>query len=811
MRRSRILPAVFLCVCLILSYSGFILALGDETNLTQDTGPDETIPSLESPGENSVESDPGGMNEADNTGLDDGDEGSMDQGGESGSDIGYTGGDSGSSSDIDSGENGSEGFSPEEDAGDTNGSQENFDNNGEMTIDVEYLEDIPSGEEDQNLTGGYSHVDLLENTSTESGSGMNDQTNQTEEMDDQSNPDSADTPGAAINNSTGTSDGAEPVDISNGTTSLPDIIVNGGETVEVLDERTGSGIVSLGEIVISASGIALNASHCSSDYCFTGDYSNGNITILAAGDYYLTDNLDTDGESFTIQISSSGVTLDGNGKAVSGWMSGSGIEIDRGAHNVTISNFGTISGFDTGIESWADDTSIQNNIVSDNFRGIYAAGNNAVIEGNNAHDNYIQGMQISGDNILVRNNSIKENGAIGIESQGRYARISENILKDNSDTGIYSGGRNSTIADNTIETGSNAGIESDGDNAIIRNNSVKGYSDGINSEGDATTINGNNLTRNYRGLYVAGSGSHITDNRIVKNQYGIAFSDNTEATITGNKIINNSVGLRLIADDGQGSGLISDNYLGNAVNVGGLGNASIYSWNQVSPTRGTNIAGGPFLAGNYWSNTEGTGWSDTRNKTVTGYSTNPYEISAGVYDYTPLVKVDNSTPAPTPPPGGGTGGGFWSQDYDNDVYNESSSDDYSHPEDTNRSSLLPVNIIITGAVFRPGDLSHGRMLELTLQNIGTVQLPSEARIILSPENRLALEVGTLTPEYRGKEYGIIVPLEIPSEPGEYRYTYQPEQVTTDPDTGEEVRYSAGYLNTFMVTVSEDGSAGVAIV
>ncbi|MDD1724221.1 MAG: hypothetical protein LUQ07_03730, partial [Methanospirillum sp.] len=102
-------------------------------------------------------------------------------------------------------------------------------------------------------------------------------------------------------------------------------------------------------------------------------------------------------------------------------------------------------------------------------------------------------------------------------------------------------------------------------------------------------------------------------------------------------------------------------------------------------------------------------------------------------------------------------------------------------------------------------------IALTLQNTGTVTLPPQARISLVPENLLAGTVGELNATSRsGGEFNTSFPLHIPTNPGEYVYVFQPEQVTTNVSSGEPVYVTAGYLNRFTVTVPSSGDAGVAI-
>ncbi len=95
-------------------------------------------------------------------------------------------------------------------------------------------------------------------------------------------------------------------------------------------------------------------------------------------------------------------------------------------------------------------------------------------------------------------------------------------------------------------------------------------------------------------------------------------------------------------------GAIFDNYFGSSVNVNGTGQIGNFVWtNPKGPTARENIRYGPYIAGNYWSNPDGKGWSDMQEPSVTGYSQVPYEVmpGQGVYDTAPLVRMGHNVPS----------------------------------------------------------------------------------------------------------------------------------------------------------------------
>lgn len=103
-------------------------------------------------------------------------------------------------------------------------------------------------------------------------------------------------------------------------------------------------------------------------------------------------------------------------------------------------------------------------------------------------------------------------------------------------------------------------------------------------------------------------------------------------------LLNNTAAIYLKNESNGGNGSIFTNFFGDLKIIDGDGNAGQFTWtNPVGPQPGTSVVGGPYVAGNYWSGPNGTGWSDLQPSNPNGYVTTHYMVSSGVNDTTPLV------------------------------------------------------------------------------------------------------------------------------------------------------------------------------
>ncbi|HYN44928.1 MAG TPA: NosD domain-containing protein [Candidatus Limnocylindrales bacterium] len=155
------------------------------------------------------------------------------------------------------------------------------------------------------------------------------------------------------------------------------------------------------------------------------------------------------------------------------------------------------------------------------------------------------------------------------------------------EAGIKVISNNNTLRDNNVLNNSYAGIvlESSRNNTLIRNNASNNNGIGIylNKSGN-NTLSANNVSNNINGIRLDSSNNNTlnSNNANSNNEFGITLRSSRT-----NKIYNN--------------------IFNNANNVQFVG-SNTGTWNTTRQI-GTNIIGGSYLAGNFWANPDGTGFS----------------------------------------------------------------------------------------------------------------------------------------------------------------------------------------------------------
>jgi len=305
---------------------------------------------------------------------------------------------------------------------------------------------------------------------------------------------------------------------------------------------------------------------------------------------------------------------------------------------VNISGFCMINSggteIDAGIDVCSNFNSISGNTVSNNCNGIGLSSfsNYNTISGNTVSNNSDIGMCLS----YTNSNNIDNNKLINNDVNIYLLNSNDNNITYNNITsdkwGIWLGSSNdNNILDNTI-----ANITYDGvsvlyssNNTIMSNIITDCNGEGVNLyHSSFNTINENTITKNNYNdgvKLVSSNNNMIIFNNVSNNKNGIYLASSVNNSVMGNSVnSNNWYGLYVVTSIGN---TIYNNYFNN-VNNFYSGENNI--WN-INKTLGTNIIGGPYLGGNYWS--------DYNGYDVDGDGIGDVLIPYGPGDYLPLTNV----------------------------------------------------------------------------------------------------------------------------------------------------------------------------
>ncbi len=369
--------------------------------------------------------------------------------------------------------------------------------------------------------------------------------------------------------------------------------------------------------------------------------------IDSPGYYVLANDIINSSETYCIQIASSDVIFDGNGHLIDGVGSGYGIYVYGSTFNpytnITVKNV-TVTDWNYGIYFYgvSNGSIIGSTAVSNGLGISIYSSNNITIAGNSANQNRGDGIRVYSSN----NNTIANNNASLNDVDGIYLYSSENntVAYNNAsscNTGIYIYySSNNSVTENEANSNSWYGVYIRySDNNFVGSNSMKRCKQGLYlNYADSNIVAANIISSNsWDGMYIAYSEKNtVASNEISANgRHGIWLYSSNNNTLLRNKIEDNGE-----SDNGYGiyfsssaSNLIYNNIFSNENNVGF--SATVNSWN-VTKTEHINIAGGPYMGGNYWSGPDGysDACSDADND---GICDIPYKLDEDNIDYLPLT------------------------------------------------------------------------------------------------------------------------------------------------------------------------------
>jgi parallel beta-helix repeat protein len=261
----------------------------------------------------------------------------------------------------------------------------------------------------------------------------------------------------------------------------------------------------------------------------------------------------------------------------------------------------------------ADYSVIDNLVLSHTIKnvGLYLVATTYANISNSIFTNLYGGITISSSHSNTLSNITTYSNVYGIYLEYSSSNTLSNITTYSNDCGIYF---SSTL--NNFNTLSNITTYSNVYGIAIENS-------------HSNTLSNITTYSNWIGIFIGG-GLNILNNSIIQN---------------------NENGIILSLGDERGPNTIYNNIFNNTNNFGFDGTIYPNYWN-TSYQSGNNIwnASLGYIGGNYWTNPDGNGYSDTCHDTnADGFCDDPYVLATDNIDYLPIARSVGQYPTPAPP------------------------------------------------------------------------------------------------------------------------------------------------------------------